>query len=155
MRKRQGFGLVELIVLLAVLLVIAAITLPGLLRTKIATNEQTAIDSLRTLVSACGDYKMSYGGYPKGLSNLGPGAPASAAAAALVDSNLANGGKSGYIFLYAAGATDAGGNVLSYSITASPVKPGTTGRRQFYSDQSGVIRASGTGAANADSTPIG
>jgi hypothetical protein len=71
-----------------------------------------------------------------------------------VDSVLASGTKSGYSFVYATGSTDNSGNVLSYSITATPVTEGTTGQRGFYSDQSGVIRADASGSASASSTPI-
>jgi hypothetical protein len=73
----------------------------------------------------------------------------------LIDSVLSGGTKSGYIFTYVAGASDANGNVLSYSVTAEPASRGTTGQRGFYTDQSGVIRANATGTATAASTPIG
>jgi hypothetical protein len=98
---------------------------------------------------------MLYGGYPRSLSNLGPGNPAGSASADLVDSALASGAKGGYVFAYTAGATGVSGNVLSYSISANPIAPGTSGQRRFFTDQSGVIRATTAGAADASSTPIG
>jgi type II secretory pathway pseudopilin PulG len=154
-RKRQrGFSIVEVVVIVAILLVVAAIAIPNLLHSSLSENESSAVTSLRTLNSACASYSMLYGGYPRSLSNLGPGNPASSGTADLIDSVLASGKKSGYVFAYAAGAAGVGGNVLSYSISANPTTPGTTGRRRFFTDQSGVIRANTAGPADAGSTPI-
>jgi type IV pilus assembly protein PilA len=155
MRKQRGFSVVELVVIVAILLVIAAIAIPNLLHSNLSENESSAVDSLRTLNSSCASYAMLYGGYPGSLSDLGPGNPAHSGSADLIDAVLASGTKSGYIFTYTAGATGVSGNVLSYSITAKPITPGATGKREFFTDQSGVIRANKGGAADAGSTPIG
>lgn len=154
-RRQRGFSVVELVILVAVLLVIAAIAIPNLSHSKLSTNESSAVGSLRTLNSSCASYSMLYGGYPKSLSNLGPGNPAHSTSASLIDSVLASGTKDGYIFTYTAGATGVTGNVLSYSITANPITPGSSGQRGLFTDQSGVIRANRGGAADASSTPIG
>ena len=156
MRKRQrGFSVVELVILVAVLLVIAAIAIPSLLHSNLSENESSAVSSMRTLDSSCASYVMLYGGYPRDLSNLGSGGSAGSAAADLIDAALASGTKSGYVFTYSPGASGVSGNVLSYSITANPITPGTTGQRAFFTDQSGVIRANKAGTADASSTPIG
>jgi len=152
--KQKGFSLIELLIVVAIILIIAAIAIPNLLRSKMSANEASAVGSLRSLNTACVSYSTSYGGYPPALSNLGPGSPANATTADLVDSVLAAGTKSGYVFTYAAGAKDANGNVLSYTINGDPVTVGTTGQRQFFTDQSGVIRANTGGAATVASTPI-
>ena len=110
-----------------------------------AANEASAVESLRTLNTVCIQYSTTYGGYPPALSNLGPATPATPAKADLIDSVLASGNKSGYGFAYAVGSTDSNGTVLSYSIAAAPISPGTTGQRYFFTDQSGVIRANPTG----------
>ena len=153
-KKRRGFSIVEVVVIVAILLVAAAIAIPNLLHSSLSENESSAVTSLRALNSACASYSMLYGGYPRSLSNLGPGNPASSGTADLIDSVLASGTKSGYSFAYTAGATGVSGNVLSYSISANPLTPGATGRRRFFTDQSGVIRANTAGLADAGSTPI-
>ena len=155
MRKNQrGISVVEVVVLVAILLVIAAIAIPNLLHSNLSSNESSAVGSLRSLNSACASYAMLYGGYPRDLANLGPGNPAHSGAADLIDPMLASGTKSGYAFTYTAGAMGVSGNVLSYSITATPITAGRTGQRSFFTDQSGVIRANRMGAADAGSTPV-
>ncbi len=154
-KRHKGFSAVEVVVGIAILLVIAAIAIPNLLHSNLSENESAAVASLRSLNNACENYARLYGGYPKSLSNLGPGSAASSATADLIDSVLASGTKDGYVFTYTPGASGVSGNVLSYSITANPVRPGNTGRRAFFTDQSGVIRANTAGAADASSTAIG
>ena len=158
MRKNQkGFSLIELLIVVAIILIIAAIAIPNLLRSKMAANEASAVGSLRTLNTACITYSTTYGtGYPAGLGNLAPctGANcATAAAADLIDGVLSGGTKSGYTFTYTAG-TAVGGVIPTYTIVADPVNRGTTGQRGFFTDQSGVIRFNATATADVNSTPI-
>jgi type II secretory pathway pseudopilin PulG len=153
-KGQRGFSVVGVVVIAAILLVAAAIAIPNLLHSNLSANEASAVRSLGTLNSSCASYSMLYGGYPKSLAELGPGNPAHSGAADLIDFMLASGTKDGYVFTYTAGATGVSGNVLSYSITANPATPGTSGRRRFFTDQSGVIRATTTGTADASSTPV-
>ena len=155
--KRRGFSLIELLIVVTIILIIAAIAIPNLIRNKIQANETAAVGTMRTLNESVLLYSNSYGGFPHAISELGPGTGgvASSAAADLVDSVLASGVKSGYRFAYAAVATDPAGNVLSYTITATPVVPGSSGQRSFFTDQSGTIRSTATGTADSTSQPLG
>ena len=155
--KQKGFSLIELLIVVAIILIIAAIAIPNLLRSKMAANESSAVGSMRTLNTASVTFSTAYGGYPPSLAVLGPvasGTNASSTLADLIDSVLAGGIKSGYSFTWSAGTTDSNGNYLNYSITSQPTSVGTTGQRYFYTDQSGVIRANVAGAANSSSTPL-
>lgn len=155
-RRQKGFSLIELLIVVTIILIIAAIAIPSMLRSKIATNEAAAVETLKTLTSSATMYSMSYGGFPRAMSDMGPGGGANptSAAADLIDVVLASGVKSGYVFTFKPVATDPSGNVVSYSITAVPVVPGTTGQRSFFTDVSGVIRASPSGTADSSSRPI-
>ena len=153
MRRRQkGFSLIELMIVVAIILIIAAIAIPNLLSARMAGNEASAVGSVRTLNTACVTYSSTYGtGFPALLSNLGPGSPATATTADLVDVTLASGTKSGYTFVYTAAAADASGNINSYALNANPTAPGSSGTRFFYTDQSGLITfAYGVAAGSAD-----
>jgi len=152
--KQKGFSLIELLIVVAIILIIAAIAIPNLLRSKIAANQASAVGSLRTLNTACIAYSTSYGQFPSALTNMGPiasGGTASSTSADLIDSVLSAGQKSGYNFSFTAGTSNQ-----SYSITATPITVGTTGQNMYYTDQSGVIRVDTSGSgAGGSSTPIG
>lgn len=151
---QRGFSLIELLIVVAIILVIAAIAIPSFLRSKIAANQASAVGSLRSLNTACISYDTTYGQFPTALTNLGPVASAgnpTSTSADLIDSVLAAGQKSGYSFTYTAGASNQ-----SYSITATPIALSTSGQNMYYTDQSGVIRVDVSGSgASASSTPIG
>ena len=146
--KQKGFSLIELLIVVAIILIIAAIPIPNLLRSKMAANEASAVGSLRTINTACVEYTNTYGTYPATLVALSPATPATSTSADLIDSVLSTGTKSGYSFAWSAGTSN-----LSYSITATPVST-STGQRSFYTDQSGVIRAATSGTATVASSPL-
>jgi prepilin-type N-terminal cleavage/methylation domain-containing protein len=156
MRKRNGFSLIELLIVVAVILIIAAIAIPNFLRSKMAANEASAVGSLRAISTAATTYTSAFPdlGYPATLADLGGSscAPTSSTNACLLDPVLANGTKAGYTFVWVGdGLTPS----VAFTITATPAAPGTSGQRQFCSDSTNVVRydPSGSGCTNA-SLPI-
>ena len=158
--KQKGFSLIELLIVVAIILIIAAIAIPNLLRSKMAANEASAVATLRTYNTAIVSYDTTYNTDPAtNLSQLGPATTPSSTAADLVDNLLgsATPNKSGYTFTYAPTApTGTATSVTQYTIIAAPQTQNVTGQRQFFTDQSGVIRQTTDGSApSASSTPIG
>jgi type IV pilus assembly protein PilA len=140
------------IALIPLVLIIAAIAIPNLLRAKMAANEAASVASLRAYSSAIMSYaeKCPDKGYPASTINLGPGS-GDCGHANLLDMQLGSGRpiKSGYYFEYHPGPPDETGHVTSYTILADPVGPGTTGIKHFFVDESLVIR----GQANRRAGP--
>ena len=153
----KGFSLIELLIVVAIILIIAAIAIPNLLRSRIAANQASAIGSIRNLNTAEITYSSSYGlGFTSTLAQLGPPAsgPVSASAAGLIDSVLASGTKSGYSFTYSPALPDTTGRYNGYIMNGNPVTPGQTGSAYYFSDQTHVIRGSITGPASASDSPV-
>jgi type IV pilus assembly protein PilA len=151
--KQRGFSLIELLIVVAIILIIAAIAIPNLLRSRMASNEASAVAALRTMNTASVSYLLSYQSYPPSLASLGPAATPSSTAADLVDTLLGQdpASKSGYLFVYTATGSPS---VSSYTIVATPITQGVTGQRGFFTNQSGIIRADISGSATSASTPL-
>jgi type IV pilus assembly protein PilA len=155
MRKIKGFSLIELLIVVAIILVIAAIAVPSFLHSRMAANESAAAASVRTVNTAQISYDSAYPtiGYAASLSYLsgtctGSVIPTSAAAC-LIDSNLAAGTRSGYNFTL----TNVTGTPNStYNIIAAPIQQNYSGVRYFCSYADAVVRVSLTVITTCDGT---
>jgi type IV pilus assembly protein PilA len=154
--RQKGFSLIELLIVVAIILIIAAIAIPSLLKARIQANEASAVASIHTLNTSELAYSSAFPtvGFSVKLADLGDGGttpcPGSATASCYIDPNLAGGTKSGYAFTYAPDATSTPS--LHYTLNADPSSPGLTGQRRFYSSDSNVTRYNPTASAtSADS----
>jgi len=162
MGKNKGFSLIELIVVVAVILIIIGLTIPKLMRTKMAANEASAAASVRVILSANSTQYSIYNiGYAGSLAQMGPtSAPcpvSTSDCASLIDSLLSGVAplaalpvKSGYVFIYTAGPAGLAPTMAipnqSFSVLATPVTPGSSGTSTFCADQSGVIKKNVNGS---------
>ncbi len=154
--SNAGFSLIELLVVVAVILIIAAIAIPNYMKSKMRANEASAVQSLRNIATAELVYSTTYGvDFSNGLTPLsGNGINPDQNNAGLIDEVLAGGIKGGYVFAFTALTLDPQGNPSTYSVTADPEAPGTTGQRHFYTDQSCVIRVNDSVQAGPSDNPI-
>lgn len=140
MRKRLklSFTLVEIMIVIAIIIVLAFISVPNLLRSNVNANETSTIANLRNLYGA---FVMYYGAnnrtYPEQLSDM----------AGYINPALVNGEKSGYSFNYVRDSSD------EFHINADPLTPGRTGARYFYMDETSIIRYNTSGEAGEDDPP--
>lgn len=141
MKKNAGFTLIELMIVVAIIAIIAAIAIPNLLRSRMQSNESAAIGNLRTIVGAQVAYHAANYEYTADFADLTGATPP------FLDGDW-GAPKSGYNFVL-------GGDTANFTANANAVAYGTTGSKGFFTDASGVIRYADGADADAASTPIG
>jgi type IV pilus assembly protein PilA len=149
MGRQEGFTLLELMIVLALIVIIAAIAIPSMKEAKISADEASAVASIRAINTAEVSYETAYGGYADSLANLGGAEPCtkSAETACLLDQSLAGGVKSGYRFAAVGGNSSRSENT-SYVVGAAPEVYDRTGKRRFCSTEKNLIRADWNGAGS-------
>ncbi len=127
---RPGFTLVEIMIIVAIIATLAAVSIPAFLRARIQANETAAIASLRQLSTACVSFRSIQNplSYPNNLGDLSSANPP------YIDTILGTGTKQGYNFNYSLVGAD------QYTCTATPITANVTGVRTFFLDESGVIK---------------
>ena len=152
MRRQRGFSLIELLIVVSVILIIAAIAVPNFLKSRLRANEASAVASLRVINTAAVTFSITYPdlGFPAQLTTLGGANPCSVSStqACLIDDVLAQGTKSGYSFAWTG---DGAVPSVTFAVTATPQVVGGSGQQMYCTDQTGVIYydPSGSGCTSA------
>lgn len=155
---QKGFSLIELLIVVAIILIIAAIAIPNLLRARMQANESSAVSSIHAINTASISYTTLFPtvGFAPSLAALGDGGTAPCAgnssASCYIDTSLSGGTKSGYSFTYQQDTSTTPS--LHYTINGDPLSRGISGQRGFFSSDANVIRYSSTATASSSDSPL-
>ena len=140
--KKHGFTLIELMIVVAIIAIIAAIAIPNLMRSKMQSNESAAISNLKAICSAQVTYHAANGVYTTSFADLTGGTPP------FLDGNWGAAAKQGYTF-------SLGGDVDDFTCNADPATMNKTGSKGFFVDSTAQVRWVAGGSADATSTALG
>jgi len=157
-KDSKGIAWLEVIIVVVIVVLAVKILVPSVFSKPTEINEDSAVRSVRMIIAAETNYAQAYDtGYSSSLKVLGPPPDAmpSASLAGYLDNELSAGAKEGYSFIYRAGPRDANGRIQSYTLNVNPIRPGVTGTKYYFVDQTGVIRENPSHPATVNDTPFG
>lgn len=139
--RRDGFTLIELMIVVSIIAIMAAVGIPNLMRSRLQSNEASTIQNLRAITSGQAAYHAANNEFALTMEDLAEATPP------FIDHDFLQEPLNGYTYEF-------GGDEDNYTVNANAAQWGVTGNRGFYTDATGIIRYSYGGPADAESTPL-